>query len=116
MFVHHPDGYFVINGQVIAGDVFRRFAPAYRLPAGAIGRIYEPGVRHHLILPNGQQPQLLAWPEGDIYIASKDRYVRAVARAEARQQDMPETVNILRRKVRSYAHRQQQSGIFRRIG
>ena len=120
MFVHHPDGYFVIAGEIIEGRAFMQAEPGYNLPARAIGRIYEPGVRHHLILANGQQPQPLDWAEGNRYIANKDRYRRMAARLQNRQaikelrRGIARSNPILERKVRRH-DRQQQRRIFRGI-
>lgn len=110
MFIQHPDGYFVIAGVMVPGEVFRRMEPSYRLPEGFSGRIYEPGVRHVLTTGSRQDPQGRDWPEGDRYIAQARRYTR-----EAQRRRRAVNAPRMRRKVERNA-RQQQSRLRRRIG
>lgn len=68
MFIHHPDGYIIINGERFEMDVFLAVEPGYSLPAPATHRSYEQGKRH--VLSNGKNawPSAYPWVKGDIYI------------------------------------------------
>ncbi len=115
MFIHHPDGYIVINGERIDLAVFLRFEPAYRLQDGALGQIYEPGVKHSLIVPGGERPLPAVWDAGDGYIRRAGVYRREMARRE-RPAARANRVPIIRREVqRDYGNRQQQSRLRSRI-
>ena len=67
-FVHHPDGYILINGERFEMDVFLAVEPGYSLPDPATHRSYEQG-KHH-VLSNGKDawPSPYPWVKGDIYI------------------------------------------------
>ena len=77
MFVHHSDGYIVIEGSLILPLAFWQIVePDYTLPTGHIGRIYETGRKHSLI-QNGNAaatPLNTSWPQGDGYIARQAEY------------------------------------------
>jgi len=68
IFVHHPDGYILINGERFDMDVFLAVEPDYTLPSPATHRSYEQG-RHH-VLSNGKDAWSteFPWTQGDIYI------------------------------------------------
>lgn len=60
---------------------------APELPAPYIGRVYEPGVRHFMVRPNGtQDPQSPDWPEGDTLIG---RIIQLTTAAESRLNPTP---------------------------
>ena len=73
-FQHHPDGVITINSFAYALEEFQIDEPDYVLPDGYIGREYVPGDRHVLFTNNRADPQPLAWPEGDGYIAKVELY------------------------------------------
>ena len=77
-FLHHPDGYVVLDFEggrktVQLAD-WTLFEPDYAIPSGALGQVYEPGVTHYLIVPEGSvilnPPE---WADGDGYIAKAGR-------------------------------------------
>ncbi len=75
MFQHHPDGYIIIQDVLMPLAEFLVYEPDYTgLPIGAIGRLYDPGVRH--ALTNGQQATggPLPWPDGDVYLSKVEVY------------------------------------------
>lgn len=75
-FHHHPDNLvFVRDGGQVYQDTPINFAADLGEPYvfAGIERIYEPGVRHFL----DGQPQPLAWPEGDGYIAALESLLAA---------------------------------------
>lgn len=81
IFHHHPDGIVFIRTQAgTYADTVDNFisdlGAAYSF--GGTERIYEPGKRH--IVDN--QPQDLAWSEGDGYIAAFDALVTAKSARE----------------------------------
>lgn len=69
IFIHHPDGYIIINGERFEMDVFLAVEPGYSLPSPATHRSYEQGKRH--ILSNGKDAwsSEYPWVQGDIYIS-----------------------------------------------
>lgn len=74
-FIHHPDGIIIIDDLIIELDVFKCFEPGYTEPlAPFVGREYEPNTRHNLFTESTVEPQSLAWPEGDGYIAKLSHY------------------------------------------
>lgn len=91
LFHHHAlnDVVHVENGSVVYVDAGARFATDNGaavpvLPAGAIERIYEPGVRHAIsngssVIADGPQP----WSFGDAAIANISTLLAAQARRTA---------------------------------
>ena len=81
MLMHHPDGYIILNGAFIQIADFITCVPAYALPEHAIGRCYDPGRDHYLMLPDGSVgPLSLQWPEGNRLIAQADAIRQSQAR------------------------------------
>lgn len=72
-FHHHPDGWiYVKDGPLLYVDTVAQFAEDVggRYSPPECERLYTPGVRHFLLFSDGRaEPQSLAWPEGDRYIA-----------------------------------------------
>lgn len=86
---HHPDGIIFIRTD--AGTYFDSIdnfeidlgAQYPGLPSGFNERRYTPGIEHVLSNGSSAEPQPLAWPEGDAYIAAYDDLVAAKAAREA---------------------------------
>lgn len=114
MFIHHPDGYIIIDGERIDLAVFMRLEAGYQLPDGALGQIYEPRVKHSLIVPGGERPLVADWIEGDGYIRRVGVYRREMAR-RGRPAAHVNQVPIIRREVQKDGNRQQQSRLRSRI-
>ncbi len=74
-FVHHPDGYIIINGERFEMDVFLSVEPDYSLPKPATHRSYEQGFRH--VLSNGTDAWTMPspWLQGDIYISRLNDFI-----------------------------------------
>lgn len=74
-FVHHPDGYVIINGERFEMDIFLDVEPDYSLPNPAIHRSYEQG-KHH-VLSNGKDAwsSQFPWLQGDIYISRLNDFI-----------------------------------------
>lgn len=75
MFVHHPDGYIVINNTFLPLIFFVVFLERdYFLNPEWKGRIYIPGEKHTLIGTNTEAFLGKTWNEGDIYISKENYY------------------------------------------
>lgn len=75
MFRHHPDGWLQIGGLVLPLDEFLIEEPGYALPAGMIGRIYDPAAGRHALTDGANQSGgPVPWPEGDGYLANEEAY------------------------------------------
>lgn len=90
MFTHHPDGLiFVRHAQGTYADTVENFTLDYgaappALPAGMVGRIYDPGDRHVLLDARGNEfPQSGAFAAGDAIIAARGALIAAKAEREA---------------------------------
>lgn len=68
-FMHHPDGYFVIDGEKFNEDVFLSVEPGYTMAAPAIGRFYEQGKGHWMTDGQNTLEGEYPWTQGDIYIS-----------------------------------------------
>ena len=81
-FFHHPDGWITINNSAVRRvyrasiGQFLEHEPTYSLPIDTIGRIFIEGVKHSLLLPDGNENEApLDWPEGIGYINKIDEYL-----------------------------------------
>lgn len=109
MFIHHPDGYVIINGLLVDIETWQRWEPEYRPPPeGYRGRIYQPGVRHDLLDALGNATQQ-ALPDAafDRYIEQEARYRRLAARQGINLVQK----NELTERVKPYGYRQRQRTI-----
>jgi hypothetical protein len=86
---YHPDGLiYVRTATGTYGDTLANFALDYGLPdpglpAGAIQRLYDPGIRHNITFPTGGDlPQPLPWAFGDAAIAD----IAALLAAQTKRQ------------------------------
>lgn len=84
-FTHHPDGYFVIDGQKFSEEVFLSVEPGYTLPSGQIGQHYEQGKGHWETDGTMSRPADNPWTQGDIYISRLSDF--QAARADDDQED-----------------------------
>jgi hypothetical protein len=84
-FTHHPDGYFVIDGERFSEEVFLSVEPGYALDPAFIGRHYDQSTQHWLTdgsnTTEGEHP----WTQGDIYINRLSDF--QAARADDEQAD-----------------------------
>lgn len=74
-FVHHPDGYILINGERFEMHVFLAVEPDYSLPDKATGRNYEQGKYHRLTDGKTSFAGEYPWIQGDIYISRLSDFV-----------------------------------------
>lgn len=82
MFIHHPDGYIVIDNSIYPMNFWLTVEPGYALPQGNyVGRIFVPGIKNHLIRSDRNEHESidLLWQEGSDYIAKKSIYDNALA-------------------------------------
>ncbi len=84
-FTHHPDGYFVIDGERFSEEVFLSVEPGYVLPAGCIGQHYEQGKGHWETDGSESFAAENPWTQGDIYISRLSDFL--AARADDEQAD-----------------------------
>ena len=84
-FMHHPDGYFAINGEQFSADVFLSVEPGYTLAANCIGQHYEQGKGHWETDGSSSFAAEYPWVQGDIYINRLDDFL--AARADEKQAD-----------------------------
>src|SRR5690606_38399906 len=90
-FIHHPDGYIVVNEFQFPLHLFVQAEPEYApLPDGFDGRIYVQGEKHALISRNGEAQQPLDWADGDLYISRADQYADQYAAWLLAQNPPPE--------------------------
>ncbi len=68
-FMHHPDGYFVIDGEKFSEAVFLSVEPGYTMAAPAVGRFYKQGEGHWMTDGKKTLPGEYPWVQGDIYIS-----------------------------------------------
>lgn len=76
MFRHHPDHWIYINNARYPLAWWLMQEPSYNLPAGAIGRDYNPD-NHVLYSSASQWAGETPWQEGDAYIAKAEQYEQA---------------------------------------
>ena len=67
-FVHHPDGYILINSERFEMDVFLSVEPGYSLTADRTGQHYKQGVGHWETDGSSSFAVDNPWTQGDIYI------------------------------------------------
>jgi len=84
-FVHHPDGYILINSERFEIEVFLSVEPGYSLPTGRIGQHYKQGVGHWETDGSASFSAENPWTQGDIYINRLSDF--QAARADDRQAD-----------------------------
>lgn len=84
-FMHHPDGYFVIDGEKFNEAVFLSVEPGYTLASPAVGEYYEQGKGHWLTDGEKTLPGEYPWVQGDIYISRLSDF--QAARADDDQAD-----------------------------
>lgn len=75
-FIHHPDGYVVIQGTIFPDEFWAIAEPGYALPDGYIGRLFTARVMHHLICEgNARHDQAdIDDPQLSDYVARKAVY------------------------------------------
>ncbi len=84
-FMHHPDGYFVINGEKFSEEVFLSVEPGYALGEHCIGQYYEQGKGHWETDGSSSFIGEYPWTQGDIYISRLSDF--QAARADDKQAD-----------------------------
>ena len=95
-FVHHPDGYILINGERFEMDVFLLVEPGYSLPQKTIGRNYQQGVGHTLTDGKTSFSAEYPWIKGDIYINRLSDFILMRLADEQDTLDAQETVEQVR--------------------
>lgn len=86
-FTHHPDGYFIIDGERFSEEVFLSVEPGYTLPSGRVGRHYEQGKGHWETNGTSAFPGENPWTQGDIYISRLSDFQAAKADDEQADSD-----------------------------
>lgn len=83
-FIHHPDGYIIVDGEKLPLAFWEIVEPEYALPDGIIGRSYEDGVKHHLIETGNRSSRQADIVDATIngYIGDKTTYTDAYAAYE----------------------------------
>lgn len=108
-FQHHPDGLIAVNDLTYPLAEFLIDEPSYTLPKEYIGREYVPGVKHFLFTSDRADPQPLAWPEGDGYIANVEKYKqRQIAAQAAAEEAAQQQMNYVDKRRAEYPSVQDQ--------
>jgi hypothetical protein len=76
-FLHEPNGTITVNYFSYSLREFLIDEPAYALPPGMTGRIYEIGLQSTLLEGEIRYGGPYPWPEGDVYISKEAVYIDA---------------------------------------
>lgn len=84
-FIHHPDDRIIVDGLAMSMDFWMLIEPGYALPAGYIGRLFNNGEVHQLILEGNHTHHAADLNDNEIagYLARKAEYDAAYGAYQA---------------------------------